>query len=90
MTLSRLRGKGRITLPDAIRKAARIEEGDYLEVSMRQGEIVLRPKKLVDADQAWFWTDAWQSAEREASDDITMGRTSRSATAEEFLETLGE
>ena len=90
MTLSRLRGKGQITLPDAIRKAARIEEGDYLEVSVRQGEIVLRPKKLVDADQAWFWTDAWQSGEREANDDIAAGRTTRSSTAKDFLETLDE
>ena len=70
--------KGQITLPDEVRRAARVEEGDYLEVSTRNGEIVLRPKKLVDADQAWFWTDAWQAGEREASEDIAAGRTTRS------------
>ena len=90
MTLSRMRGKGQITLPDEVRKAARIEEGDYLEVSTRNGEIVLRPKKLVDAEQAWFWTDAWQADEREASEDIAAGRTTRSGSAKEFLKTLEE
>ena len=90
MTLSRMRGKGQITLPDEVRKAARIEEGDYLEVSTRNGEIVLRPKKLVDADQAWFWTDGWQAGEREASEDIAAGRTTRSGNAKEFLKTLEE
>ena len=88
MTLTRMRGKGQITLPEEVRRAARLEEGDYLEVSTRRGEIVMRPKKLIDAEQAWFWTDAWQAGEREASDDIAAGRTTGSADAKEFLKSL--
>jgi antitoxin MazE len=90
MTLTRVRGKGQLTLPDEVRKAARIQEGDYLEITMRRGEIVMRPKKLVDAEQAWFWTDEWQAGEREASEDIAKGRTSGAGSAEEFLKTLDE
>lgn len=33
MTLTRMRGKGQITLLDGVRRAARLSEGDYLEVS---------------------------------------------------------
>jgi AbrB family looped-hinge helix DNA binding protein len=40
MTLTRMRGKGQLTLPEEIRRAARLQEGDYLEVSIRGGEIV--------------------------------------------------
>lgn len=47
-----------------------------------------RPKKLIDADQAWFWTDAWQRGEREASEDIARGRVRRSKDAGTFLESL--
>lgn len=90
MTLTRIRGKGQLTLPEEIRRAARLEEGDYLEVSTRGGEIVMRPKKLVDAEQAWFWTDEWQAGEREASADIAAGRTTRSASARDFLGSLDE
>jgi AbrB family looped-hinge helix DNA binding protein len=89
MTLARVRGKGQITLPDGVRRAVRLSEGDYLDVSVEQGAIVMRPKKLIDADQAWFWTEEWQRGEREASDDIATGRTRRSATANEFIESLG-
>jgi antitoxin PrlF len=89
MTLMKVRPKGQITLPDAIRKAARLSEGDYLEVSVEGGTIVMRPKKLIDADQAWFWSDAWQSGEREASEDIARGRVRRSAGGDEFIESLG-
>ena len=88
MTLTRIRGKGQVTLPESVRRAARLQEGDYLEVTTRGNEIVMRPKKLVDADQAWFWTDAWQAGEREASEDIAAGRMTRSANAREFVKDL--
>ena len=89
MTLMKIRPKGQITLPDAVRKAANLADGDYLEVSVEEGAVVMRPKKLIDADQAWFWTEAWQRGEREASQDIAKGRTRRSDDADAFLDTLG-
>jgi bifunctional DNA-binding transcriptional regulator/antitoxin component of YhaV-PrlF toxin-antitoxin module len=88
MSLTRVRGKGQITLSDGVRRAARVTEGDLLEVSVEGGAIVMRPKKLIDADQAWFWTKSWQQGEREASADIAAGRTRRSATAKELIDSL--
>ena len=88
MSLTRIRGKGQVTLPESVRRAAKLQEGDYLEVSTRGNEIVMRPKKLVNADQAWFWTDGWQAGEREASEDIAAGRTTRSPNAKEFVKDL--
>jgi AbrB family looped-hinge helix DNA binding protein len=90
MSLARIRGKGQVTLPDNIRRAVNLTEGDYLEVSVSGGAIVMRPKKLIDADQAWFWSQDWQQGEREASEDITAGRTRQFASAGEFLDTLDE
>lgn len=89
MALMKVRPKGQVTLPDGIRKAARLSEGDYLEVSVEEGAIVMRPKKLIDAHQAWFWTEEWQRGEREASEDISAGRTRRSRSADEFIDSLG-
>lgn len=88
MSLTRVRGKGQITLSDRVRRAARLAEGDLLEVSVEGGALVMRPKKLVDADQAWFWTESWQAGEREASADIAAGRTRTSVSAKELLESL--
>ncbi len=89
MTLTKVRPKGQITLPDGVRRAARLSEGDYLEISFESGAIVMRPKKLIDADQAWFWTEDWQRGEREASEDIARGRTRRSDSGDAFLDSLG-
>ncbi|MFA5451903.1 MAG: AbrB/MazE/SpoVT family DNA-binding domain-containing protein [Dehalococcoidales bacterium] len=72
--LIQVRKKAQVTLPQSVRKALNIEEGDLLDVKVREGEIVLRVKKLVDKEQAWFWTRRWQEGEREAEEDIRTGR----------------
>jgi AbrB family looped-hinge helix DNA binding protein len=87
-TLARVRAKGQVTIPDDVRRRVRLSEGDYVQVSVQGDAIVLRPKKLVSASQAWFWTPEWQRGEREASADIEDGRVSTFESEEEFLESL--
>jgi AbrB family looped-hinge helix DNA binding protein len=88
--ISVVRAKGQITIPASLRKAARIEEGDPVEMELTDDGILLRPKKLIDASQAWFWTPEWQAGEREADEDIKAGRVERFYSAEEFLAALEE
>jgi AbrB family looped-hinge helix DNA binding protein len=47
-----LRG-GQITMPKELRKVLEIKEGDILEVKMEKNKVVLKPKILVDRNQAW-------------------------------------
>jgi len=63
-----------VSIPKEIRDRLRIEQGDFIEVTERAGEIVMVPKKMVDADQAWFWSAEWQQGEHEADEDIKAGR----------------
>jgi antitoxin PrlF len=88
VTLVRIRPKGQITIPDDIRRAANLAEGDYVAMSVRDGAILLEPKAVVDASQAWFWAEAWQAGEREASADIANGRTRPFSSDEDFLASL--
>jgi AbrB family looped-hinge helix DNA binding protein len=46
-----LRG-GQITMPKELREVLEIKEGDILEVEMEKNKVVLKPKVLVDKDQA--------------------------------------
>jgi len=69
-----LRKKAQITLPQSVREKLGIEEGDFLDVQVRNGEIVLKVKKLIDKEQAWFWSERWQQGENEAEEDIRAGR----------------
>ena len=76
MILVQLHRKGQMTLPQDVRTQLGLEDGDYFELEVRDGVIFLCPKKA-DADQSYFWSDEWQAAERQASDDLAQGRTSR-------------
>lgn len=81
-----IRNRGQVTIPAGIRRAARLEDGDPVEVELVPEGILLRPRKVIDATQAWFWEPAWQEGEREAS--AEKGRVFGSS--EEFLASLDE
>jgi antitoxin PrlF len=85
-----VRAKGQITIPREIREAAHLEEGDPVEVEMTREGILLRPKKVIDATQAWFWTPAWQAGEAAASSDIAAGRVEVFESGDEFVARLDE
>ena len=90
MSNSVVRGKGQITIPSEIRKAARLEEGDPVEVELVEGGILLRPMKVIDATQAWFWQPEWQAGEREAAADLAAGRGRVFESSEAMLDSLDE
>lgn len=43
-----------------------------------------------DHDQAWFWTEEWQAKEREADEDIAVGRVRTFDNAEDLIASLDE
>ena len=83
--LAIIRDRGQVTIPSDIRRKAQLDEGDSVEVVITADGILLRPRKVVDATQAWFWTPTWQEAEREASEDIRRERTRTYKTDKDFL-----
>src|SRR3954470_18956552 len=88
MALVRLHKKGQMTLPQDVRQQLGLEEGDLLAVEVDEGVVVLRPQKLVDASQAYFWSEPWQAEERQASADIAERRTVRFPDADAAVEYL--
>jgi AbrB family looped-hinge helix DNA binding protein len=84
-----LRAKGQLTLPEEIRAAAHLEEGDLLDAEITDEGILLRPQKVIDATQAWFWTKEWQEGEREANKDLAGDRLEVFGSGEELLTALG-
>jgi AbrB family looped-hinge helix DNA binding protein len=90
MSSTVIRGKGQVTIPADIRKAAHLEEGDPVDVEMVAEGILLRPRKVIDATQAWFWTPAWQAGEREAAGDLAVGRSTVFESSDSFLASLDE
>lgn len=89
METIKVRKKYQITLPTVIREAAGVYEGDFLTAEVQKDRtILLRPSRLVDADEAFYYSTEWQAAEREADEDIRLGRLSEPMSAEETIAEL--
>jgi AbrB family looped-hinge helix DNA binding protein len=86
--LIQVRKKSQLTLPQSIRKKLGIEEGDFLDLQVKNGEIVLKVKKLIDKDQAWFWTERWQQGEKEAGEDLKSDRVKKFSRAVDAINYL--
>jgi bifunctional DNA-binding transcriptional regulator/antitoxin component of YhaV-PrlF toxin-antitoxin module len=86
MTRTTLRAKGQITLPEDIRVGAKLEEGDLFEAEITHEGILLRTQKVIDANQAWFWTPEWQAGEREADANAAAGDGEFFASGEQLLQ----
>ncbi len=79
---------GQVTIPADMRRQAGIDIGDYVEMRLEEGHLVLVPKQLIDKDQTWFWTEAWQIAEREAEAELRAGQVKAFDTLDELIADL--
>ena len=78
-----------IRISKDVMQALNIEKGDYVEVEIDQGRIILKPRKLIDPTQGWYWTKEWQQMEAEVDEELEKDRLSDEfRTAEEGLKWL--
>jgi len=64
------------------------DKGEIFEMIVEDGRIVLEPKSLIPEGEEWYWTEEWQTGEREASEDIKAGRISSFNSLENLLKDL--
>ncbi len=88
-TIMKISPQGQIRIPKKIMTMLGIEKGDYVEVDVEERNIVLRPRKLIDPAQGWYWTKEWQEMEALADEDIEKDQLSPEFnTAEQGLKWL--
>ncbi len=77
-----------ITLPAWLMRRFHVEAGDYLLLQETENGVLLKPAKLVDPSQAYFWTKEWQSGEGKAEEDIQQGRVKRFKNVNDLMREL--
>ena len=88
-TIMKISPQGQIRIPKKIMITLGIEKGDYVEVDVEERQIVLKPRKIIDPLQGWYWTKEWQKMEARVDDNIKGGHVSpKFKTAEEGLRWL--
>ena len=88
-TVMKISPQGQIRIPKGFMEKLGIEKGDYIEVALENGQIYLKPRKLIDPSQGWYWTREWQKEEAEVDEQIKKGEISPEfKTAEDGLKWL--
>lgn len=74
MSLSKVTRNFQVTIPAGVREALHIRVGAFVDFVVQKGQVILKPKTMIDEEQAWFWTKEWQEGEREVEESIKKGR----------------
>jgi AbrB family looped-hinge helix DNA binding protein len=92
MAVSKVRNKGQVTIPAEVREAAQLEEGTVVEFTVTPDGVLLKPKVqvLVDPEDAWFYSSAWQERHREAVTQIERGEGAVHESTDDFLTALDQ
>lgn len=86
----RIRQNFQVTLPAEIRKKLHLKIGDLLETEIKDGRVIIRPQKTIDANQAWFWSKEWQEAEKEVEADLRAGKVKKFKNIEDLIKDLDQ
>ena len=72
--LVKIRENFQVTIPYNLRRLMKLAVGDYVEIDLKDSNIIIKPVKVVSPDQEYFYTKEWQKGEAEADKDIAAGR----------------
>ena len=75
-TIMKISPQGQVRIPKKFMESLGIETGDYLAMDIENGQILLKPRKLVDPSQGWHWTKTWQKKEAKADKEIEQNELS--------------
>jgi len=87
-TKARIRRKFQVTIPQEVREAYPLEEGQYVNVEATPRGILITQTREVDAAQTWFWSPRWADMERSADEDFRAGRITETPSAEAAIAAL--
>lgn len=88
--LTRLKTNNQLTIPAPLARALDINVGDFFEILIKKGQLLLKPKKLIDPTQSWFWSKSWQEGEKEVDCALEEGRFKDYSNVEDLVADLEE
>ncbi len=77
-----------ITLPVWLLNRFHVSVGDFVRLEETRDGVLLKPAKLIDPSQAYFWTKEWQAGEQEVEEDLRKGRVKAFKSVKELMRDL--
>ena len=77
-----------ITLPMWLMRLFHVGVGDFIRIEKTKNGVLLKPAKLVDPSQVYFWTKEWQEGERGVDNQIRKGRIRKAKSVDDLIKDL--
>jgi AbrB family looped-hinge helix DNA binding protein len=90
MPTVKVREKFQVTIPEEVREKIPLKVGERVQVTVRNGEIIIQPMAEVPRGQAWFWSDEWQEQMARSIRDIEEGKVKVFKSVKEAKKHFGD
>lgn len=77
-----------ITLPTWLIQRFHVVVGGFVRLQETKDGVLIKPAKLIDPSQSYFWTKEWQAGEREVDEQIRKGRVRKSKSVDDLIRDL--
>lgn len=87
---AKLRAKSQLTVPEEVRRALRVAEGDDVEFTVHEdGTVSVRGYVSIPTDQVWLYTSSVRDGRRQADEEIAAGQGTGHQSADDMFGYLG-
>ena len=86
--ITQLRRRSQVTLPSEVVRKMQLQEGDNLDIVLEDDKIIIKPVLVIDRAQSWFWSKNWQAREKEADENIKLGKVQKAKNVKELIKKL--
>ncbi len=87
-SIIRLQKNKNVTLPIWLIRRFHIQPGDFIRLKETRQGVLMKPGRLVDPSQAYFWTKEWQTEERNVEAERRQGKVKRFRSMKELVKDL--
>lgn len=88
MSLRKISDRFQIALPIEVVESCGCHVGDYVDIIVKGGLIILKPVAIVDKDQEYFYTKEWQENVKNSEEDYKKGNYKNFKNADSLVHDL--
>ena len=88
MPLRKISDRFQVALPSEAAESCGCHIGDYVDVFVKRGVIILKPVAIIAKDQEYFYTKEWQEKVKRSEEDYKKGRSKSFQDADSLIHDL--
>ncbi len=87
-SIVKLQKNKNVTLPTWVIQRFHVGPGDFLRLQETREGVLMKPGRMIDPSQAYFWTKGWQQEELKVERERQRGKVKRFRSMKELVRDL--